>query len=121
MPAKKKGRSSSVDDKVTHSGEGSDVGAPLRNLQLNDPEGQMGLQLDDQFVHDKQEALPLGRKPISSDEEEGQPLIRRSDRLPRNCSALDLPLEALQHHHQKYIDFGSSSRARANQNQNPFH
>ena len=43
MPAKKKRRSSFVDDEAAHSGEDSDVGAPLRNLQMNDPlaEGQI--------------------------------------------------------------------------------
>ena len=91
MPAKKKWRSSFVDDEAAHSGEDSDVGAPLRNLQMNDPEGQNdldGLQLDDQFIHDAQEVSPLGRNPIFSDEKEGQPPNKRPDRLPQNCSAL---------------------------------
>ena len=101
-------KSKFVDDETAHSGDDSDLDAPLSNLALIDPEEARDIELDQQFINDEP-PLPafLDDDPSSNDEKEAPP-VWRSGRMRRNGYVEDPRTRALLNHHAEHIDFGSS-------------
>ena len=100
-------KSKFVHDETAHSGDESDLDAPLGNLALHDPGEARLIELDQQFIDDDP-PLPLQDDDPSSDDEVVAAPVRRSGRLNRTVSAQDPRTQALLNHHAQHIDFGSS-------------
>ena len=101
-------KSKFVDGETAHSGDESDLDAPLSNLALTDPEEARLIELDQQFINDEPPLPSFVDDDPSSDDEEDVPPVRRSGRLNRTGSAQDPRTKALLNHHAEHIDFGSS-------------